>query len=532
MSKEVPESAEAEGLEEPIVLLEAIEPMTCSIKRLDSIPDGEVDANLIERLPLSFVKTNLVFPIKREDEKVIVAIASLKNLFVLDDLARVFSAGINPVLVPPALILEAINRHYERFSETAQEVVDEIDGESIESIAHRFEEPKDLLDLTDEAPIIKLLNSLLFQAVKEQSSDIHVEPFEKQLEVRFRKDGVLYHILSPPKIVQEALVSRVKIMADLDIAEKRLPQDGRIRLLAGGRDVDVRVSIIPTSFGERVVLRLLDRKRGLISLQNVGLDESQVEGMEETLKRNEGIILVTGPTGSGKTTTLYAALNRIHSEVRNIITIEDPVEYQLKGVGQMQVNQKIDLTFANGLRSILRQDPDVIMVGEIRDAETANMAIQASLTGHLVLSTLHTNDAASSITRLVDMGVEKFLISSTLTAVMAQRLLRVLCRSCREEYVPTETDKALFSGCVPARLYRATGCDKCFNTGYQGRIGIFELLGIDQPLRSLISKNPDASAIKEYAIEHGMKTLRDDGLLKALNGLTSIEEVLRVTYTD
>ncbi len=504
-----------------------------AIPRLDTIPDSEVDASLVESLPLSFVKSNLIFPVKRDVDSVIVAIGNPKKLFALDDLARLFSARIRPVLVPEGELLDIINRHYERFSETAQEVVDEIDGGSIEAIAHSFEEPKDLLDLTDEAPIIKLLNTLLFQAVKEQSSDIHIEPFEKQLEVRFRKDGVLYPILSPPKIVQDALISRVKIMGGLDIAEKRLPQDGRIRLLAGGRDVDVRVSIIPTSFGERVVLRLLDRKRGLIGLKNVGLDPEQVTKMESLLKRNEGIILVTGPTGSGKTTTLYSALNRVNSAERNIITVEDPVEYQLKGIGQMQVNQKINLTFAAGLRSILRQDPDVIMVGEIRDAETANMAIQASLTGHLVLSTLHTNDAASAVTRLVDMGVEKFLISSTLTAVMAQRLLRMLCQACKEAHLPTDRERVLFKiGHTPELLYKPMGCDECFHTGYQGRIGIFEFLILDQPLRSLISKDPDAGTIKEYALGQGMGTLRDDGLSKAALGLTSIEEVLRVTYID
>ncbi len=505
-----------------------------AIPRLDAIPDSEVDASLVGSLPLSFVKSNLIFPIKRDGDSVIVALGSPKKLFALDDLARLFSAKIRPVLVPEREILDIINRHYERFSETAQEVVDEIDGDtSIESIAHSFEGPKDLLDLTDEAPIIKLLNTLLFQAVKEQSSDIHIEPFEKKLEVRFRKDGVLYPILSPPKIVQDALISRVKIMGGLDIAEKRLPQDGRIRLLAGGRDVDVRVSIIPTSFGERVVLRLLDRKRGLIGLKNVGLDPEQVTKMEALLKRNEGIILVTGPTGSGKTTTLYSALNRVNSAERNIITVEDPVEYQLNGIGQMQVNQKIDLTFAAGLRSILRQDPDIIMVGEIRDAETANMAIQASLTGHLVLSTLHTNDAASAVTRLVDMGVEKFLISSTLTAVLAQRLLRMLCNNCKEALLPTDRERVLFKiGQTPELLYKPIGCDDCFHTGYQGRVGIFEFLILDQPLRSLISKNPDAVTIKEYALTQGMGTLRDDGLSKAAEGLTSIEEVLRVTYID
>jgi len=317
---------------------------------------------------------------------------------------------------------------------SAQEVVMELEGEDLSTIATELNEPRDLLDLTDEAPVIRLLNSILFQAVKERASDIHIEPYEREVDVRFRIDGILYKILTPPKVVQEAIISRVKIMAGLNIAEKRLPQDGRIRVIVAGRDVDIRVSLIPTFYGERVVLRLLDKKKGLISLEDMGLSVSGVKAMERLLSRNNGIILVTGPTGSGKSTTLYAALNCLNSPDKNIITIEDPIEYQLKGVGQIQVNPKIDLTFANGLRSILRQDPDIIMVGEIRDALTAEIAIQASLTGHLVLSTLHTNDSSTAVTRLIDMGIEPFLVASSLSAILAQRLVRVICPHCREEY--------------------------------------------------------------------------------------------------
>ncbi len=509
--------------------------LPASIGRVDSIDFATVDSKLAERVPLHFAKTNMVLPLREVDGELIVAISSAKNLYALDDIKRLFNLPVRPVLAPAHEILGAIHNFYEKFSETAQQVVDEIEteSESLETLAHRFEEPRDLLELTDEAPIIKLLNSLLFQAVKESASDIHIEPFERQLEVRFRKDGVLYHMLSPPKIIQDALISRVKIMSSLDIAEKRLPQDGRIRLLAGGRDVDVRVSIIPTAYGERVVMRLLDRKRGLLGLSKVGLKPDQVEKLEAILMRNEGVALVTGPTGSGKTTTLYAALNRVNSEERNIITVEDPIEYQLKGVGQMQVNHKIDLTFANGLRSILRQDPDVIMVGEIRDAETAGMAIQASLTGHLVLSTLHTNDAATAVTRLVDMGIEPFLISSTLTAVIAQRLLRVLCESCKAAYTPNHRETEIFGKLeLPETLYKAVGCAECFNTGYQGRVGIFEFMVVDREFRSFLSKNPDSNAIQNYALEQGMKTLREDGLDKVAAGLTCIEEVLRVTHLD
>jgi general secretion pathway protein E len=329
--------------------------------------------------------------------------------------------------------------------------------------------------------------------------------------------------------VQDALISRVKIMAGLNIAEKRLPQDGRIRVIVAGRDVDIRVSIIPTFFGERVVLRLLDKQRGVISLADIGFAPADVRTMERLLTRTSGIILVTGPTGSGKTTTLYAALSRINSPEKNIITIEDPIEYQLKGVGQIQVNPKIDLTFANGLRSILRQDPDIIMVGEIRDSETAEIAMQASLTGHLVLSTLHTNDAATAVTRLTDMGVEPFMVASTLSAVLAQRLVRVICPHCRESYEPEHSYAGVT---LPELLYRGRGCEKCFNLGSMGRTGIYELLLMDSELCSMIIRQVPAGVIKEYAVSRGMRTLREDGLAKAAAGITTIEEVLRVTQEE
>ncbi|HXX56648.1 MAG TPA: ATPase, T2SS/T4P/T4SS family, partial [Thermodesulfovibrionales bacterium] len=372
--------------------------------------------------------------------------------------------------------------------------------------------------------------------VKENASDIHIEPYERELDVRMRVDGILRKVLTPPKIIQDALISRVKIMANLDIGEKRLPQDGRIRLLIGGRDIDIRVSIVPTSLGERAVLRLLDRKQGLKGLYEVGLDDVNEKHFEELLSRTNGIILVTGPTGSGKTTTLYAALNRIHTEEKNIITVEDPVEYQLKGIGQIHVNQKIGLTFASGLRSILRQDPDVIMVGEIRDVETAEIAIQASLTGHLVLSTLHTNDAASAVTRLIDMGVEPFLVASSLVAVIAQRLVRTICQHCKESYEPGEEETRYFSTFVPrfspSILSRGRGCERCKGSGYSGRMGIFELLNVDADIREMITGRRDSQAIKETAVTKGMKTLYADGLIKVARGHTTLEEVLRVTQKD
>jgi general secretion pathway protein E len=428
----------------------------------------------------------------------------------------------------PELVMDAINRFYGQMG-SAEEVMGHIAGEDLSSVASEFERPRDILELAEEAPIIRLLNAILQQAVKERASDIHIEPYEKEIDVRLRVDGILHSVLSPPRIIQDALISRVKIMASLDIGEKRLPQDGRIRLLIGGKDIDIRVSIVPTTFGERAVLRLLDRRQGLMGLWEVGLSERDVRSMEILLQRTNGILLVTGPTGSGKTTTLYAALNRIHTEERNIMTVEDPVEYQLKGIGQMQVNPRIGLSFAAGLRSILRQDPDVIMVGEIRDFETAEIAIQASLTGHLVLSTLHTNDAASAITRLADMGVEPFLVASSLIGVLAQRLVRVVCPHCKGPYGPTPEEAKYTSAQV---LFRGKGCDKCNGKGYQGRMGIFELLIIEDEIRQLITQLTDSQEIKNLATSKGMKILQTDGFEKAALGETTVEEVLRVTQKD
>lgn len=493
------------------------------------ITDAQVDPAFLKRLPLSFARNNLLLPLREEEGQLLVAVADPANLHALDEVRGMFGIPAAAVVVPRLELLEAVNRLYSRLSGSAQDVVEELEGEDLSTIANTFNEPKDLLDLTDEAPVIRLLNSILFQAVKERASDIHIEPFERELEVRFRIDGILYKMLTPPKVVQEALISRVKIMSGLNIAEKRLPQDGRFRVIVAGRDVDIRVSIIPTFFGERVVLRLLDKQKGLLSLADIGLSVHDAAVTERLLSRTSGIILVTGPTGSGKTTTLYAALSLINSPEKNIITIEDPIEYQLKGVGQIQVNARIDLTFANGLRSILRQDPDIIMVGEIRDAETAEIAMQASLTGHLVLSTLHTNDAATAVSRLIDMGIEPFMVASSLSAVLAQRLVRVICPHCREEYRPEREYAGII---LPPVLYRGRGCDKCFHLGSIGRIGIYEMLMVDAEICSMIIKRAPTGVIKEYAVSRGMRTLREDGLAKAADGVTTIEEVLRVTQDD
>jgi len=497
---------------------------------IKSIKDEDVDISLIQEIPFTFSRNNRVLPLKKEDGYFVAAVADDRGFFAVFELAKKYGLRPRSLKAEEGTLINAISRFYGQVG-TAAEVMNNISGDDLLSVATEFEKPRDLLELIEDAPIIRLLNALFQQAVKDKASDIHIEPYERELEVRMRLDGILHKVLSPPKIIQEALISRVKIMASLDIAEKRLPQDGRIRLLVGGQDVDLRVSVIPTVFGERVVLRLLNRKQGLIGLSEMGLDEDDRASFENLLSRTSGIILVTGPTGSGKTTTLYAALNRIYTEEKNVVTIEDPVEYQLNGIGQIHVNPKIGLTFASGLRSILRQDPDIIMVGEIRDYETAEIAIQASLTGHLVLSTLHTIDASSAVIRLVDMGVEPFLVASSLTAVLAQRLVRTVCPHCREEYAITAAELAY----LPARtstLYRGSGCEKCKGNGYSGRAGIFEFLTVDEDLRQMISERASAQDIKKYAVEKGMKTLFEDGLNKVIRGVTTIQEVLRVTQKD
>jgi general secretion pathway protein E len=437
------------------------------------------------------------------------------------------------------VIVDAINGIYDRAVNEAEQLVGEMEAQDLQSLAHELEEPQDLLDVDDEAPIIRLVNSLLFRAAKERASDIHIEPMERELLVRFRIDGVLQEIIKPPKRYQNSIVSRVKVMGQLNIAEKRLPQDGRIRIKLAGRDIDIRLSTIPCTFGERIVMRLLDKNTTLLDLTDIGMGVDTMRGMDQVIRRSHGIILVTGPTGSGKTTTLYAALSRINTPDLNILTVEDPVEYQLRGISQMAINPKIGLSFAAGLRSFLRQDPDVIMVGEIRDRETAEIAIQASLTGHLVFSTVHTNDAASAITRLVDMGVEPFLVASSLMAVMAQRLVRRVCPHCRESYRPTAeelkevalTPEAVARAGNPT-IYRAKGCDACGGTGYRGRTGIYELLLVDDDIRQLTLKNVDSSTIKRTGVQKGMLTLLDDGARKVLAGETTLAEVLSVTQED
>jgi len=499
----------------------------------DGIDLREVDPALIARLPIQYAKRFACLPLGEENGTLRVAVADPRATQIVDDLRALYGRRVDPVVVPAVAILEAINLAYDSARGTAEAVMGDIEAGELDAVAHELEEPRDLLDADDEAPIIRLVNSLLFQAVKDRASDIHIEPFEREVSVRFRIDGLLYDVLKPPRRYHPTIVARIKIMAGLDIAEKRLPQDGRLRFRAAGRDIDVRVSIVPTQFGERAVLRLLDRTGALLTLEQLGLGGPNLVQIEKLIQRSHGILLVTGPTGSGKTTTLYAALSRLNSSLRNIITIEDPIEYQLHGVGQIQVNPKIELTFANGLRSILRQDPDIIMVGEIRDGETAEIAIQAALTGHLVFSTLHTNDSFGALSRLIDMGIEPFLVSSSLVGVMAQRLVRRVCPSCRQASVATESEAAEIGLAAGTQIFAAgPGCEGCKGTGYRGRTGIHELLVLDDAVRALVMQRSDAAAVRRHATSHGMATLRDDGAAKVALGETTVEEVLRVTQED
>jgi general secretion pathway protein E len=502
------------------------------------IDEHALDQTLVTKVPINYAKKNHLLPLHADDAGVTVAIADPANYQPLDDLHILFGAPVLPVLAPMEVINEAINRAYDNATTTtAEELMFDLDEERLPSASELAAEPRDLLDADDSAPIIKLVNGILSQAVKDRASDIHIEVNELDMAVRFRVDGMLDDILEPPKRFQPAITSRVKVMAGLNIAEKRLPQDGRIRLRIAGRDIDIRVSTIPTAFGERLVLRLLDRAQAAvdINLDHLGFSGENLRKLDRLIRQSHGIILATGPTGSGKSTTLYACLSRINSPEKNIITIEDPIEYQLRGVGQMQVNPKIELTFASGLRSILRQDPDVIMVGEIRDRETAGIAIQSALTGHLVFSTLHTNDSFGAVSRLLEFGIEPFLVSSSILAVLAQRLVRRLCPECREAYWPTEAELArigLDASHMEKQIYRAKGCRACRKTGYRGRLAIQELMVVDDEIRSLVMENSDAATLRRHCTSLGMKVLRQDGAERILAGETTIEELLRQTQEE
>ncbi len=503
----------------------------------ERLPINEIDPSLVDNIPIQFCRDNKILPVARDDFNVTVAVADPLNIFPLDDLRLILSTNINMIVASKSVIENSINRVYERSNDSSQKVIDELNVPEIGG-EEDLEETRDLLESSnDEKPIIRLVHGLLARAVKERASDIHIEPYEHEIMVRFRIDGVLHDKMQIPRRHAGTIATRIKIMGKLNIAEKRVPQDGRIAIRVAGKDNDVRLSVLPVQFGERIVMRLLDKSGGSKRLDQMGMDPELFQKWGSLVEQKHGIILVTGPTGSGKTTMLYASLMHINTTDINILTIEDPVEYQLPGVGQIEVKEKIGLTFAAGLRSILRQDPDVIMIGEIRDSETAMIAIQSSMTGHLVFSTLHTNDTASTVTRLVDLGIQPFQVSSTVLGIAAVRLLRKLCPSCRESYEPSARELELIGVTKellgPRKLYRAgPGCEACLGQSYRDRTGVYELMLLDDKIREALLKTQDSKYIKKVAISNGMKTLRESALTKVLAGITSLDEAIHNTQTE
>jgi len=490
--------------------------------------------SVFKNLPVNFLKSNQIAPYHSGKGVISIAVTDALNIQPLDDLKLLFKGyTIKIVLTTASEVLKIINTHFELAETvTTNEIIENLEESDFEILSRTSSETSDILDMANDAPIIRLVNTIIRQAVAEKASDIHFEVYEKELIVRFRIDGILYKMFTPPKKYQDSVISRIKIMANLNIAENRMPQDGRIQVKIAGKEIDIRVSVFPTYYGERIVLRLLNKSDISFELSSIGFSKDVLAGFNNLINLTHGVILVTGPTGSGKSTTLYGVLTKLNREDVNILTVEDPIEYQIPGIGQMQVKSKIGLTFASGLRSILRQDPDIIMIGEIRDLETAEIAIQSALTGHRVFSTLHTNDAASGITRLIDMGIEPYLISSSVNAFLAQRLVRMICQDCITPYKPSqaELDRAGItrSFLKKGTLFKGKGCEKCMHTGYTGRLGIFELLTLSDNIKKLVMTGSDASTIKEQAVKEGMITLLSDGIQKAANGLTTLEEVFRV----
>ena len=483
----------------------------------------------------TFLREKIIFPLQLKDDTLVVAVYDPFDLYTIEDLKVSLGKNIRVVLSSEQDILESIETYYGNEGGSAMNrMVGDIQDDDLHGLDSLDDSTEHIRDMASEAPVIKLVNHIISQAIEARASDIHLEPFEEDLSLRYRIDGILHAMEPPPKRLNAAITTRIKIMAKLDISERRLPQDGRIKLKILGKDIDMRVSTLPTLYGESVVMRILDRESLVLDLSQMGFPEKELRQMEELIQKPYGKLLVTGPTGSGKTTTLYAALSKINTPDKKIITIEDPVEYQMRGINQIHVKAQIGLNFADGLRSIVRQDPDVIMIGEIRDPETADIAIQAALTGHLVFSTVHTNDAAGAITRLLDMGVENFLISSALIGILAQRLVRVICPNCKEEapLTPTlKTEMGLLHK-ENIKVYHGKGCKACSQTGFKGRCGIYELLVIDDSIRELILKKTTAQIICDQARKMGMRTLREDGWDKVVQGITTVEEILRVTLSD
>lgn len=505
------------------------------IPHIDTISEKMADPDLLARIPLKFLREHAVVPIFYENHIAIVT-SNPTDFQPIDELTLILRGDVSIAVATRALIIDAINRYYPL--EGTKQMIEELEEE--QEIAGELDfgaiQEEDILGMASEAPIIKLVNHILYQAVKRGASDIHIEPFEKEIRVRFRVDGVMYTAFNPPKRAQAALISRLKIMANMNIAEKRIPQGGRIQIKIADKAIDIRVSALPVTFGERIVMRLLDKTKTFGALDHLGFSPRDYSIIKSSIEQPNGILLITGPTGSGKTSTLYSILGTLNSPEVNIVTVEDPVEYQMAGIGQVQVKENIGLTFAAALREILRQDPDIVMIGETRDQETAQIAIQAALTGHLVLSTLHTNSAAATITRLIDMGVEPFLIASTIVSVVAQRLVRKLCQNCKRPYKPSK-EMLMRLSIDPQKaekitFYEPVGCEECSNTGYKGRLAIFEIMVMTQPIARLTIERADTTLIQNQAMKDGMSLLVQDGLRKIEQGLTTIEEVLSVATTE
>ncbi len=506
------------------------------ITYVDNINETMIDSEMLKKIQFGFLRQNQIIPILFNDKLTIVA-GNPYKMQAIDELSLLIGKPVEKGVAAATIVADAINRFYPL--EGTKEMMEELEEDS-KLLEGELDlgamEDQDVMVMASQTPVIKLVNHILFQAVKRDASDIHIEPYEKEVRVRYRIDGVMFVVLTPPKKIQSALVSRLKIMANLNIAEKRKPQDGRIEIKVAGKEIDIRVSVLPVVHGERVVMRLLDKSKTFVKLESMGFSKRDFQVLEHAISQPNGIVLVSGPTGSGKTTTLYAILSRVNSPEVNLITVEDPVEYQISGINQVQVNEKIGLTFAATLRSILRQDPDIVMIGEMRDPETVQIAIQASLTGHLVFSTIHTNNAPATITRLIDMGIESYLIASSVTAILAQRLVRKLCDACKKTYTPSpESLKSI--GLTPEdaatiTFYEAVGCAKCMNSGYSGRIPIFEIMLMTPAIAQLVVQKADALKIKEQALKDGMTLLVHDGIEKIKEGKTTIEEVLAVAASD
>jgi len=510
---------------------------------LPEIPAKVVPLEFIEAVPALYAQHHYLIGIKPEDDngELTVVLSRPLDANALDNVSKMTGLPVRAAISTRAAITSVIDIAYEQRTTVIEEVAEELDSQNLDMLVDEVSTSDDLLNVVNRPPVIRLVNDILFRALQLRASDIHVHPYEEKIQIRYRIDGILYDTLSLNRNVLPLIISRIKVMAGMDIAERRLPQDGRCSVRLGQREVDLRISTVPTSYGERCVLRILDKSTGLFALNELGLWGDDLQKLDSLLYRSHGVIFVTGPTGSGKSTSLYACLNRINSEEKNVITIEDPIEYQVKGISQIQVATKKGMTFATSLRHVLRQDPDVIMVGEVRDIETARMAIQSSLTGHLVFSTLHTNDSAGAVSRLLDLGVEPYLVSSSLIAIIAQRLLRKVCPNCKEAMKPSARDLralGLGNGKISdsikegGEFFVGAGCDKCFQTGYRGRTGIYELLLINEEIQDMIYKRETAGKIKKIALEMGMQTLRMDGARKVLAGVTTVSEVLRVTQAD